>query len=98
METIALSSYSAHCGFCLFGTLLLRFLPTLPLDWKPSVVRRSPPSFPYLRLGLIAAAIILAALFSALGRLGTGIVQRPQAVANATPSTAAPHNLPALAS
>src|SRR5260370_21252842 len=104
METIALSCYSAHWGFCLFGTLLLRFLPTLPLDRNPSVVRRSDPNFPYLRLGLIAAAIIISALFSVLGRLGAEKVERPKAVAIATPpsiippSRAAPHKLASLES
>ncbi len=76
----------------------------LPLDRNPSVVRRSDPNFPYLRLGLIAAAIIISALFSVLGRLGAEKVERPKAVAIATPpsiippSRAAPHKLASLES
>jgi hypothetical protein len=67
--------------------MLLRWkmLPTLPPDWKASVVRPSHPNFPYLRLGAIAAAIIISALLSVLGRPGTAKVERPKAVAVATP-------------
>jgi hypothetical protein len=72
---------------CLFGMLLLRckILPTLPSDGRASVVRPADPNSPYLRLGLLAAAIIIAALFSFLGRLGTEKGERPRAAAVATP-------------
>jgi hypothetical protein len=68
--------------------LLLRWkiLPTLPPDWKQSVARPSTPRFHYLRLGAIAVAIVIAALFSILGRPGTEkIVERPKTVAVAKP-------------
>jgi hypothetical protein len=67
--------------------LLLRckILPTLPSDRRASVVRPSDPNSPYLRLGLLAAAIIIAALFSFLGGLGTEKGERSRAVAVAIP-------------
>ena len=82
---------------CLFGMLLLRrkILPVLPLDRKASAVRPPDPTFPYLRLGVIAAAIIIAALFSVLGRPGTEKVESPKAVAIATrPSIISPSSAP----
>ena len=91
---------------CLFGMLLLRrkILPALPPDRKASAVRPPDPNFPYLRLGVIAAAIIIAALFSVLGRPGTEKVESPKAVAIATrpsiisPSSAPPQKLASLES
>jgi hypothetical protein len=73
---------------------------------RSKAVRRWPsdPSFPYLRLGLIAAAIVIAALCSALGRLGTEKDERPKAIAIAAPpsisppSSAAPHKPASLES
>jgi hypothetical protein len=79
------------------GLLLLRWkiLPTLPLDRKASAVRPSDPNFSYLRPGAVAAAIIIAALFSVLGRLGTEKVESPKAVAIATrPSIISPSSAP----
>jgi hypothetical protein len=66
----------------------------LPLDRKASAVRSS-ANFPHLRLGVIAAAIIVAALFSVLGRPGTEKVESPKAVAIATrPSIISPSSAP----
>jgi hypothetical protein len=72
---------------CLFGMLLLQWkiLPALPLVRKASAVRPSDPNFPYLRLGVIAATIIIATLLSVLGRPGTKKLERPKAVAIVTP-------------
>jgi hypothetical protein len=72
---------------CLFGMLLLqcKIQPTPPSDRRASVVRSADPNFPYLRLGLLAAAIIIAALFSFFGRLGTEESEQPRAVAADTP-------------
>jgi hypothetical protein len=81
--------------------LLLRWkiLPTLPPNWKQSVFRPSNPGVPYVRLGVVAAAVVIAALVSLLGRSGTvERVERPKAVAVATPATIippAPSNEPA---
>jgi hypothetical protein len=70
-----------------------KILPTLPLDRKASAVRSS--NFPHLRLGVIAAAIILAALFSALGRPGTERAESPKTVAVAIrPSITSPSSAP----
>jgi hypothetical protein len=66
-----------------------------PVDRKVSVVRPSDFNFPHLRLGAIAAAIVIAALFSVLGRPGTEKVERPNAVAIATtPSITSPSIAP----
>jgi hypothetical protein len=72
--------------------LLLRckILPTLPLDRTASVVRPADSNFPYLRFGFIAAAFIIAALFSALGPLGAEKGERPHAVAIVTPPSIIP--------
>ena len=78
---------------CLFGMLLLqcKIQPTLPSNGRASVVRPADPNSPYLRLGLIAAAIIIAALVSFLGRLGGEKGEQPRAVEVATPpSTPSP--------
>jgi hypothetical protein len=60
-------------------------LPTLPSDRRAPVVRPAGPNPPHLRLGLLAAAIIIAALFSFFDRLGTEQGEQPRAVAAATP-------------
>jgi hypothetical protein len=61
-----------------------------------ALVRPSDPDFPHLRLGVIAAAIVIAALFSALGRLGTEKVERPKAVAIATTPSISPPSIAPL--
>jgi hypothetical protein len=66
----------------------------LPLDRKASAVRSS-ANFPHLRVGVIAAAIIIAALLSVLGRPATEEVESPKGVAIATrPSIIAPSSAP----
>src|SRR6202048_5354415 len=72
--------------------LLLRStrLPPLPWDRAASVVRPADSNFPYLRFGFIAAAFIIAALFSALGPLGAEKGERPHAVAIVTPPSIIP--------
>jgi hypothetical protein len=67
----------------------------LPLNRKASAVRSS-ANFPHLRLGVIAAAIIIAALLSVSGRPGTEkTVQNPKAVAIAArPSIISPSSAP----
>jgi hypothetical protein len=58
--------------------------------------------FPYLRLGVIAAAVVIAALFSVLGRPNSEKVERPKGVAIVTsptitpPSSASPQKPAAL--
>jgi hypothetical protein len=75
----------------------------LPLDRKASAVRSS-ANFPYLRVGVIAAAIIIAALLSVLGRPTTKEVESPKGIAIATrpsiisPSSASPQILAPLES
>jgi hypothetical protein len=72
-----------------------KILPTLALDREASAGRSSDSNFPHLRLGVIAAAIIIAALFSVLGRPGTEKVESPKAVAIATrPSIISPSTTP----
>jgi hypothetical protein len=71
-----------------------KILPTLPVDRKASVLRTPDPKFPYLRFGLIAAAIIVAALFSVLGRPGTEKGESPKAVAIASPPSIIPPSNP----
>jgi hypothetical protein len=63
----------------------------LPLRWKilaldreASAVRSSASNFPHLRLGVIAAAIIIAALFSVLDRPRTEKVESPKPVGTST--------------
>jgi hypothetical protein len=77
---------------CLFGMLLLQWkiLPDLPSARKASAGRPSDPNFPYLRLGVVAATIIIATFLIAtllfvLGRPGTEKVERTKAVAIVTP-------------
>jgi hypothetical protein len=66
----------------------------LPLDRKASAVRSS-ANFPHLRLGVITAAIIIAALLSVSGRPGTEKVENPKAVAIASrPSIISPSSAP----
>jgi hypothetical protein len=72
-----------------------KILLTLPLDRKASAVRSSDPNIPHLRLGVIAAAMMIAALFSVLGRPGTEKVESPKTVAIATrPSITSPSSAP----
>jgi hypothetical protein len=69
-------------------------LLTPPLDPKAPAIRSSDPNFP-LRLGVIAAAIMIAALFSVFARPGTEKVESPKTIANATrPSIASLSSVP----
>jgi hypothetical protein len=68
---------------------------THPLDRKAPAVRSSYPNIPHLRLGVIAAAIMIAALFSVLARPGTQKAESPKTVAIATPpSITSPSSTP----
>jgi hypothetical protein len=72
-----------------------KILLILPLDRKASAVRSSDPNIPHLRLGVIAAAVMIAALVSVLGRPGTEKVESPKTVAIATrPSITTPSSPP----
>ncbi len=59
---------------------------TLPSGWKRSVDRLSDPKFHYLRLGVVSAAVVIAAFFSAPGRPDKpGKTEPPKAVAFTPP-------------
>jgi hypothetical protein len=59
---------------------------TLPSGWKRSVDRLSDPKFHYLRLGVVSAAVVVAAFFSAPGRPDKpGKAEPPKAVAFTPP-------------
>jgi hypothetical protein len=68
---------------------------TLALDREASAVRSSDSNFPHLRIGVIAAAIIIAALFSVSGRPGTEKVESLKTVGMSTrPSIISPSMAP----